>query len=92
MKSLLECREVLNALDPKIKELFIQRMYTVKDVALYKKDNDLPIFDESREESMIERLSSNIDEELKPYYLEFLKAILKISKDYQKDLIDKLNN
>ena len=89
MKTLLECREIINDIDPKMQELFISRMQTVKDVALYKMIHDLPIFDEKREAEIIERLSKDVPEELKTYYTEFIKAVMHISKEYQKTIIDR---
>ena len=89
MKTLNESREIINQIDPEIRKLFLERMKTVKDVALYKLENNLPVFDETREKELIERLSTEVEEELKPYYLEFLSAMLKISKDYQKEIINK---
>lgn len=87
MKDLKECREKLNEIDPKIRELFIERMMIVKEVALYKKASHMPIFDPQREEEMKERLTKEVDDELRTYYLSFLESILKISKEYQKDVI-----
>lgn len=87
MKDLKECREILNAIDPMIKELFIKRMEVVKEVALYKKANNMAIFDAQREKEMIDRLTKEVDDELRPYYLAFLENMLEISKEYQKELI-----
>ena len=89
MKTLTESREIINQIDPEIRKLFLERMKIVKDVDLYKLENNLPVFDETREKELIERLSKEVEEELKPYYLEFLSAMLKISKDYQKEIINK---
>ena len=82
MKDLNEARIKLNDIDDKIKSLFIERMNIIKDIALYKKQNNLPIFDAKREEEMKERLSKDTGE-LKEYYLELLNTILKESKKYQ---------
>ncbi len=87
MKDLKECREILNAIDPLIRELFIKRMEVVKEVALYKKANNMAIFDLQREKEMKERLTKEVDDELRPYYLAFLESMLEISKEYQKELI-----
>ena len=86
MKDLNESRLIINEIDDEMKKLFLKRMETVKGVALYKKENNLPVFDESREASMKERLAGDLDE-MKPYYLNFLEAILKESKDYQKAIL-----
>ena len=87
MKDLKECREILNAIDPLIRELFIKRMEVVKEVALYKKANNMAIFDLQREKEMKERLTKEVDDELSPYYLAFLESMLEISKEYQNELI-----
>lgn len=86
MKDLNESRLIIDDIDKKMKELFIKRMETVKDIALYKKQNGLAIFDEKRESTMFERLGSDLDEDLKDYYLDFLKNVVRISKEYQKEL------
>ena len=86
MKDLNEARIKLNNIDDKMKSLFIERMNIVKDIALYKKENNLPIFDAKREEEMKERLSKDMGE-LKEYYLELLNTILKESKEYQEIII-----
>ncbi len=86
MKDLNESRLIIDDIDKKMKELFIKRMETVKDIALYKKQNGLAIFDEKRESAMFERLGSDLGEDLKDYYLDFLKNVVRISKEYQKEL------
>lgn len=88
MKDLKQCREQLDIIDEKIIELFEKRMLVIKDVALYKKQNNLPIIDEEREKVMIK---NNIEKfnnaELKQYYQTILKAYLDVSKQYQINLM-----
>lgn len=86
--NLVECRNLINEIDDQMKELFIKRMEVVSKVALYKKENNLPIFDSKREADMKERLSKDTGK-LKEYYLNFLEAMLIESKKYQKKLLDK---
>ena len=81
-----ECRLLLNEIDAKMKDLFLKRMDVVKEVALYKKENNLPIFDEKREAEMKERLTADLDD-MKDYYLDFLEEVLKISKQYQTNIL-----
>ena len=47
---LMECRKMINEIDDQMKELFLKRMEVVSNVALYKKENNMPIFDSKREE------------------------------------------
>lgn len=83
VKDLKESRETLNKIDDKMKELYLERMEVIKDVTAYKIENGMATFDRAREEAMKERLASDLSEPLKSYYLEFLKTILKTSKDLQ---------
>ncbi len=85
---LSKCREEINKIDDQMKELFLKRMEVVSEVAKYKIENKMPIFDAKREESMKERLSSDTGD-MKEYYLAFLEEMLVQSKNYQKKLIDK---
>lgn len=88
MKDLKQCREQLDIIDEKIIELFEKRMLVIKDVALYKKQNNLPIVDEEREKIMLQNnLEKFNNPELKQYYQTILKAYIDVSKQYQINLI-----
>lgn len=39
----MECRKMINEIDDQMKELFLKRMEVVSNVALYKKENNMPI-------------------------------------------------
>lgn len=86
MNDLNEARLKLNDIDDKMKALFIERMNVVKEIAEYKKNNSLPVFDSNREKEMIERLSKDIVD-VKENYISFLNCILKESKNYQEKII-----
>ncbi len=90
MRTLEECRKELDVIDKQVIELFEKRMNVIKDVALYKKENSLPILDEQREKIMLE---TNVNKfkniELQKYYKTVLQAFLAVSKDYQKEIINK---
>lgn len=90
MKNVLEeARNKINKIDEEIVRLFEERMKTVIKVATYKKENNLPIFDSVREQTLLGRnLDFLNDKELAPYYQEFFRALLKVSKDYQKIIIE----
>lgn len=90
MKDLKQCREQLDLIDNEIIKLFEKRMSVIKDVALYKKENNLPIYDKTREKLMLEKNFDKFDNaELKQYYKTILEAYLEVSKQYQNDLIHK---
>lgn len=88
MKDLKQCREQLDLIDEKIIELFEKRMLVIKDVALYKKQNNLPIVDEEREKVILKKNIEKFNNaELKQYYQTILKAYLDVSKQYQINLM-----
>ena len=89
MKNLNEIREKINEVDEALIKSFKLRMALVKEVALYKKENNMPIFDSKREEELIKKNISLLnDKELEEYYLNFFNSLLSESKKYQKKVID----
>ena len=88
MKDLKQCREQLDSIDLEIIKLFEKRMSIIKDVAIYKKENNLPILDETREEMMLQKNLKNLNNaELKEYYKAILETYLDVSKKYQIEII-----
>nr|MCR5154499.1 chorismate mutase [Lachnospiraceae bacterium] len=58
------------------------------EIAEYKKECGLPIFDAARENSLVEKNLKRIDkDEFKPYYRDYIKSVMNISKNYQHFLI-----
>lgn len=89
MSKLKQAREQIDRIDKEIAALFCQRMEAVKNVAFYKKEHGLPIFDANREADLIEKNASYVqDSELRSFYVNFLKAQIEISKNYQHKLLD----
>ncbi len=91
MEDLNKIREEINKIDSQMADLFSKRMDLAKQVAAYKKENSIPITDESREKLVIDnnlKLISN--EEIKPYYVNYIKSVMNISKEYQYSLMNGL--
>ena len=79
-----EARKIINQADAQMAELFVQRMKAVEMVSEYKKEFGLPIFDPQREEAVVEKNSSLIDDDiLKGYYIEYIKNLMAVSRAYQ---------
>lgn len=87
---LAEQREKIDAIDKEIVALFEERMQVVTRIAECKKELGLPIFDESREVMVYEKVSGylknpDLSDKLKDVY----QILMSVSKDYQKEwLID----
>lgn len=88
-KKFQEARAEISEIDKEIAKLFERRMEAAVSVAEYKKANGLPIEDMVREQQLIEANSMLIEnDEIRSYYINFLKNTMKLSKDYQHKLID----
>ncbi len=84
-----EARETISQVDKEIAKLFEKRMKAAVDVAEYKKVNGIPVEDMVREKQLIETNSLLIEsDEIRSYYVSFLKNTMKLSKDYQHKIID----
>ena len=90
MKTNLDkAREIINEVDKEMAELFVKRMRAAEMVAEYKKVRGLAIYDELREEEVVRRNSTLIDdEELREFYLGFLRNTMSVSRAYQKRIME----
>ena len=87
MQTLKEIRTKINDIDKEMMDLFIKRMKLSKEVIEYKVKYNLPILDKEREKEVIINNLNNLKEkDLEKYYLEFIKNLMDISKEYQLDL------
>jgi chorismate mutase/prephenate dehydratase len=87
-KELVELRMEINEIDEKIIELFKMRMQVVKEIANYKIANNMQVLDESREEFIVKKHTDNVNyPELKNEIGEFIRCMLKISRDAQEEVI-----
>lgn len=87
MNKLEEARAAINAIDQQMADLFVQRMQAVQCVSEYKMQHGLPVLDAAREEQVIARNSSLVeDETLRSYYVNFLRNNMGLSRQYQQRL------
>ena len=85
MDKLSEARAVINEADREMAALWLKRMAAVRDVSDYKAEHGLPVVDASREASLLSKNLEDIPPELKGYYADFLKSVISVSKQYQRD-------
>lgn len=76
-------RKDINEIDDKIASLFEQRMNLAKDVAEYKSQNDMAVYDRGREREIINRVSGEVSQELSSYAKILYAALFQISRSYQ---------
>ena len=86
---LTDARKKINEVDEKMAKLFEKRMDAATEIAEYKKEKGLPIFDESREKEVIKNNTDYIEsEDYKEYYADFIQSVMDISKKYQSDRME----
>ncbi len=84
LNKLEDARKIINEIDSEMAKLFQKRMKASELVYEYKKEYGLPIFDKSREDEVIEKNSSLVEDQvLRGYYIDYLKNVMDISKAYQ---------
>lgn len=87
MDKLIKARQEIDAVDREIAALFVRRMNAVRLVSEYKTEHGLPVYDAAREEAIIAAGASRVeDEELRSYYVEFLRDTMKVSRQFQEKL------
>ena len=89
MKDLKTCREMIDTIDRDMMALFEKRMAVVKDVVLYKQRHGLEIFQSDREQEVIAKAVACLDDHtLDNYARVFIKHMMDVSKQYQKDIVE----
>ena len=79
-----QARRIINEVDSEMAELFVKRMKAAELVYEHKKEYGLPILDEKREQEVIAKNSSLIEDDiLKAYYMDYLKNLMSVSRAYQ---------
>ena len=79
-----QARKIINEVDSKMAELFVERMRAAEMVFEYKKEFGLPILDQKREDAIIEKNSAMVsDEVIKGYYIDYIKNLMSVSRAYQ---------
>ncbi|OOB79983.1 MAG: hypothetical protein BEN19_07115 [Epulopiscium sp. Nuni2H_MBin003] len=84
-----EARIKINEIDEQIVNLFEERMELVVDIAKYKQQNDMPIYQPEREKQVIEKNLAYIkNDSLKSYAKQMMLNYMELSKDYQAEQLN----
>ena len=86
--NLEESRKKIDSIDKELIKLFKKRMDTVCDVAKYKKENGLPIYNGQREREVVNNLTKEVPEELALYVKVLYNTLFSVSRGYQTKMID----
>lgn len=83
MEDINELRNKINQIDSKILKLFEERLELMPKIANYKRNNNLPVYDEKREEEHLTELLKNTKEEDRIFIQNLFITIMEISKEKQ---------
>ena len=84
-----ESREIINRTDREMARLFEERMSAAAEIARYKMERGLPIYDPAREDEVIRRGSEAIESaEVREHYVNFLKSTMAVSRAYQARIME----
>ena len=84
-----EIRARIDAIDEQMLSLFLERMACAEQVAVYKKERNLPILNAVREQEILAEVEAKSGE-LAPYSRELFRVLMDLSKDRQRELFGKL--
>lgn len=92
MEKLEKARKIVSETDEEIAKLFEKRMQAVREIAEYKKERGLPVFDAEREDALLRRNIGFVeDETIKEFYVPFIRGTMDISKRYQHRIMEGAN-
>ena len=81
-----ELRNEINDIDAQMHQLFLKRMEICKSVAMFKKENNLPIMQEGREQQIIDRVRAASPEHMADASALFFTEVMDISKCLQSEV------
>ena len=76
-------REKIDQIDDELVRLFVERMDVAKQIAEYKKENNLPIYVPAREREKLRDVASKAGNEMDDYIRSLYSMIFEISRSYQ---------
>ena len=84
---LQEARNSISRIDEELTSLFVKRMELSKEIAAYKKDNHMAVFDRSREREVVNHVCDLAGKDFESYIRVLYGTLLDVSRSYQRQLI-----
>lgn len=83
-----ELRNDIDRIDGELTKLFKERMETAAEIAKYKKENNMPVFNKEREREVLNCVTEGMPSELQGYTKTLYETIFNLSRSYQKRIIN----
>ena len=84
---LKDYRGQLDEIDGKLLELFARRMNIAGEIALWKRENHMPVLDLRREKEKLKTLEERSPEDLKEYTVSLFSTIMELSRSRQNRIL-----
>ena len=84
---LQEARNSISRIDEELTSLFVKRMELSREIAAYKKDNHMSVFDRSREREVVNHVCDLAGKDFESYIRVLYGTLLDVSRSYQRQLI-----
>ena len=84
---LSDYRERINKINDELLSLFLERMDISSEIARYKQEHGLPVFDSDREKAILRDIREKAGDEMGPYAEDFFANIMQLSRDRQNDIL-----
>lgn len=88
--NLNDIRKDIDSIDRQMIALFKKRLDCVSDVARYKHENGLPIYDETREKAVIAKRQAQVEKAYKKRVGEFMQVLMDQCKIVEAEVIEQL--
>lgn len=83
-----ELRAQIDQIDSDLLNAFCRRMEISAELAVYKKDNNLPVFDPARERQKLNAVTSKTPEEIRTYTTALYSLLFDLSRSYQEKFLN----
>ncbi|MCK1975765.1 chorismate mutase [Jeotgalicoccus huakuii] len=84
-----ELRNEIDRIDRQLMKLFEERMNVTREIADYKRANNIPVLDQAREDKVIEKNVTYLkDHTLDKYAREFTKRLMELSRTRQREALN----
>ena len=80
---LKDARVRIDSIDDEITRLFAERMGIARDIAAYKSEHKLPIFDRERERAVLNRVEDKVGPELESYANVLYTTLFDVTRSYE---------
>ena len=82
-----ELRRQINIIDEQLVQNFDARMKVALEIAKYKKQNGLPVFDPARERAVLDKQTAAVSEDMAMYVKLLYNTLFDLSRSYQQRYI-----